>query len=782
MEKTLLFRIAMRGGRAAAGMLKRVTGAVRGQRQQVEAAAKASGQIANYRRLKGELSALSQETKRGGSAAQAAKLQWRAKAEELRRVSQRLKQAGIDTRRLAAHEKELARQTAKANARAQAQAQVQAGRQMRQGVTGDIMGLAAPALMVAAPIKLAIDYESAMADVRKVVNFESPDGLQQMSRDILKLSANKIPIAAEGLAAIAAAGGQLGIAEKNLRGFVVMTSKMSVAFDMLPQEAGEASAKLSNVFGIPIPKVQLLGDAINHLSDNTAAKARDIVQAMTRIGGTSKQFGLSATQASALAASMIALGKPPEVAATGINALLTKLMTADKAGKKFQAALGELGLDAYELKDAIGEDAQGAIMKVLESIQGLDKSAQMGVLVDMFGTEYADDIATLVGSLDQYKKSLGLVGKQENYAGSMQKEFANRSSTTANQMQLLGNKLQRVAIVAGSIFLPAVNGMAGSLGWALDLVADLADAFPWLTTGVLGTVGGLLMAITVFKAGKMAAMFFGGGIKEIIGAVRALRNANLLSVAAQKLANLAMIKNQAITAATAAKQWIVMAATKAWTIAQWALNLAMNANPLGLIVAAVAALAAGAYLVIKNWDAIVGFFTDLWDQVTAIFRKAIDFITGWMPDWLKRKLGLKVEAKDATKATDKTKSQPTRPAKDVQKKIIEAAKTDPKAAKAEAEARIRALTDEAYSSGAKQLDAQGVVPAANHRAAQLQPMAGGGPITITIRQEVNAPGADAASLKTTLAEGRERLRREVEQIVNQMFARQQRQSMANVGA
>ena len=778
MEKTLLFRIAMQGGRAAVGMVKRVAGAVSSQRQQVEAAARASGQIANYRRLKSELSALSLETKRGGSAAQAAKLQWRAKAEELRRVSQSLKQAGIDTRRLAAHEKELARQTARANARAKAQAQIQAGRQMRQQATGDIMGLAAPALMVAAPVKLAIDYESAMADVRKVVDFQTPGGLQQLSRDLLSLSAKEIPLTAQGLAAIAAAGGQLGIAEKSLRGFVVMTSKMSVAFDMLPQEAGEASAKLSNVFGIPISGVGLLGDAINHLSDNTAAKARDIVQSLTRIGGTSKQFGLTATQASALAGSMIALGKPPEVAATSINSLLTKLMTADKAGKKFQSALGELGLDAMQLKEDIGQDAQGAIMQVLEGIQGLDKSAQMGVLVDLFGTEYADDIATLVGSLDQYKKSLRLVGKEQNYAGSMQKEFANRSSTTANQMQLLGNRVQRVAIVAGSIFLPVINGMAGSLGWALDLVADLADRFPWLTTAVLGTVGGLLMAITVFKAGKMAAMFFGGGIKEIIGAVQALRNANLLSVAAQKLANLAMIKNQAITAASAAKQWVVIAATKAWAAVQWLLNAAMTANPIGLIIAGVAALAAGAYLLIKNWESVIGFFKDLWDRVGEIFQTAIDWITGWMPDWLKKKLGLKVEAK----ATDQAKPKAPSPAAVIQKDVAKAAKTDAKAAKAEAEARARALTQQAYSAGTGQVAAQGVVPAANLQAAQLQPMAGGGPIHVSITQTVNAPGANADSLKTVLAEGRERLRQEVEQIVNQMFARQQRQSMANVGS
>jgi hypothetical protein len=66
-----------------------------------------------------------------------------------------------------------------------------------------------------------------------------------------------------------------------------------------------------------------LGDAINYLSDNTAAKAKDMVPALNRIGGTARQFGLTAVQASALAGAFIILGKAPEKAGTAINAMLS---------------------------------------------------------------------------------------------------------------------------------------------------------------------------------------------------------------------------------------------------------------------------------------------------------------------------------------------------------------------------------------------------------------------------------------------------------------------------
>jgi TP901 family phage tail tape measure protein len=71
----------------------------------------------------------------------------------------------------------------------------------------------------------------------------------------------------------------------------------------------------------------------------TPRRANEIIEATQRIGGQGRQFGLMAQQVAALSATMIGLGKTPEVAGTGINALLVNLQTAEKGGKKFQAAL-----------------------------------------------------------------------------------------------------------------------------------------------------------------------------------------------------------------------------------------------------------------------------------------------------------------------------------------------------------------------------------------------------------------------------------------------------------
>ncbi len=194
---------------------------------------------------------------------------------------------------------------------------------------GDALGRTGQAMTrpLIGAAQAAMTFESAMAEVRKVVDFPTPDGAGQLA-DTLERMTRTLPLTAEQLAEIAAAGGQLGLDAGALPAYVETVAKAATAFDMLPGAAGEAFAKLANVYAIPIGQIGGLGDAINQLSNNTAAKASEIVQATMRVGGQGRQFGLSAEQVAALSATLIGLGKAPEVAGTGINALLTKLQTA----------------------------------------------------------------------------------------------------------------------------------------------------------------------------------------------------------------------------------------------------------------------------------------------------------------------------------------------------------------------------------------------------------------------------------------------------------------------
>lgn len=375
-------------------------------------------------------------------------------------------------------------------------------------VASEIQGLVGGAGGLAFATREAMKFETAMAGVKKVA--EGTDEQYAQLSDELKKMGAELGISAAEMAELAAAGGQLGIPIEKLSEFTAIASKMSVAFGMSAEEAGNAAATIANVFQLPIGEVEKLGDAINVLGNNTAAREKDIVAAMARIGGTAKQFGLVADEAAALADAFIALGKPPEVAATAINAMLQKLQTAQSQGKDFQAALEGIGTSADEMAANIAANPQQALTEFLHKLEGLDKQSRALTLSQLFGTEYSDDIALLVGSLGEYEKALGLVADKGQVVGAMQKEVANAMSTSEAQIAKAKQEIINVAIEVGEKLLPLVSLLASTAGSVASAIGAITEEFPALT-----------QLAALFAAGAVAVKAYEAAVRLTGGAVSA---------------------------------------------------------------------------------------------------------------------------------------------------------------------------------------------------------------------------------------------------------------------
>lgn len=389
-----------------------------------------------------------------------------------------------------------------------------------QDAAGSIAGLAVSAQGIAVASGYAIEFETAMADVRKAVDGtdEQIEGLEQRLKDMT----GELPITAAGLASIAAAGGRLGVPIEKLDTFVELAAKIGTAFDLSVDQAGDAVAKLSNIFNLPIEQVEELGDAINVLGNTTAAREADILDVLTRVGGTASQFKLSAEQAAALAATMIEMGAKAEVAGTGINALLSKLQTANVQGNDFKLALETMGLSAEQLAENIRKNPQQALTEFLGTLAKLDDQARPEVLTRLFGQEYQDDIARLLNGLDNYQASLDRVTNSGNTAGAMQREFAERMRTTEAEIQLMKNGLQEAAINLGTAFLPAIRASAIALGDVSRAIADFVDANPTIasTAAILASVAVSASALRLaFLSLRVVGTKTFGGLTSQIGTV-----------------------------------------------------------------------------------------------------------------------------------------------------------------------------------------------------------------------------------------------------------------------
>src|SRR5690554_2853574 len=155
--------------------------------------------------------------------------------------------------------------------------------------------IAAPFVMGA---KAAMAFESQMADVKKVVDFDTPEQFAQMNRDVRQLS-TQLPMAADGIAQIIAAGGAAKIPREELLGFAEDAVKMGVAFDLTAEQAGEMMANWRSAFRMNQQQVTQLADQINYLGNTAGAQAGDISGIVTKIGPLGEIAGLASGEIAA---------------------------------------------------------------------------------------------------------------------------------------------------------------------------------------------------------------------------------------------------------------------------------------------------------------------------------------------------------------------------------------------------------------------------------------------------------------------------------------------------
>ena len=476
-------------------------------------------------------------------------------------------------------------------------------------VMGTIRGLADP----------AIKFESAMADVKKVVNFDTPEQFKEMGNDILKLT-RTIPMAGEEIAAIVAAGGQSGVARENLLSYAKDAATMGVAFDMAAGDAGEAMATMANVLGKPITEMAQFGDVINHLSDNANSKAKDIVNVITRVGSDTRMLGLSENQAAALGSTFLSMGKAPELAAQAVKGMSSAFLQL-KAGAH-EKELKQLGFTTKSFAAAMNKDAQGAISSFIEKVKKMPKDKQYPLLAKVFGKQYADDVLLLAQNTGEYNRQLGLLQETDangnlKYIGSMQREFENRSNTTENKLTKLKSSLAEIATKIGNAFLPVITSFVENITPVIYSITEWVETNPqlmeWVLTiggGIGAVVGGLLTLHSAFsfvsagllpflKLGKFLGGFLGNFLFSAISKL-SLGFGYLIGYIAKG----AMMFGKAI----------------------FMMSRALLTNPIGLLIAGIAV---AAYLIYDNWGKIGPWFAELWQTVSGAFSSAWSSITNF---------------------------------------------------------------------------------------------------------------------------------------------------------
>lgn len=516
--------------------------------------------------------------------------------QKLSELKNELKSAGVNTKNLSAENERLAQSTIKAQ---QAQEKLrnvlskeQALNAKRSQLQSQIVGTAAVAFSLAQPLRQAIEFESAMSDVKKAVDFDKPEQFAQMQQDILAMG-RTLPLAHKDLAALIAAGGTAGVAREDLAKFAEDAAKMATAFDKLSAEdAGTMMANWRSSFKMSQDEVRALSDQINYLSNVSATDTASLADIVTKVGSLGDVAGLSASTILALGTTMGSVGVKSDVAATGIKNFMLSLVSGEAATKSQEEAFKKIGLTSMKVAKGMQEDSQATVLKVLQGVSKLNKVEQASTLQELFGKESIGAIAPLLTNLEDLKKNLNAVGDSTKYAGSIQKEFDERNKTTANTMQLTKNAVAEVGIKMGNVLLPHINNVLTSINPLLAKLSVFISNNETLVTAIAAVTGGLIALKVASLALGFVWTFIAGGAAMI----------------------------QAAFLAVGSSAFLAAVRTKALAAAQWLLNAAMTANPIGVVIKAISLLIAAGVLLYQNWETIKTKFNEVWNGIAEWFN------------------------------------------------------------------------------------------------------------------------------------------------------------------
>lgn len=554
------------------------------------------------------------------------------------------------------------------------------GSELTRNVTLPLAGLGAVA------VNESVKFESAFAGVVKTVD-GTAEQMSALRQGIIDM-ANEIPASREQIAAVGEAAGQLGIETDNILDFTRVMIDLGESTNLTADEAATAFARFANIVQMPQDEFDRLGSTVVDLGNNMATTEAEIVEMGMRIAGAGSQVGMTEPQIMALGASLSSVGIDAEAGGTAISKTMIGIETAvQKGGDQLETWAATAGMSAQDFAAAWESDPATALNSVITGLGEMEAQggSTLQQLENLGITEVRqrDALLRAAGAGDLLSGALKIAGDAWSENGALAEEAGRRYETTESRLEVAKNQATDAAMQIGDnlapSFLRLVEGVAElarkfsalspkqqdtivKFGLAAAAAGPLLTVVSKVTGGAAKLVGGLGKVTLAFGKGISAAPKWAkavaGGAKAAAGLVKqlALGVARMARQAAMWAVDTARkVANTAATWASIAAQKAAALGSKAWAAAQWLLNAAMSANPIGLVVAAIAALVAGLIyawnhsekfreIVTKAWEAIktaaVTVFTavrdwivNTWDGIKTKTTAAFDSIKAFFQKW-----------------------------------------------------------------------------------------------------------------------------------------------------
>jgi TP901 family phage tail tape measure protein len=344
-----------------------------------------------------------------------------------------------------------------------------------------VVGLGAA---LASTVTTAADFEKQISAISAVAGpgTASIDQLRATALQLGKDTSFSASEAAAGMEEMVKAG--LSIADV-MNGGARAALDLAAAGGLSVAEAATVASNAMNAFG-------LAGSDMAHIADSLAgasvASATDVHQlgfALASVGAVAHTVGLSFDDTTTAISLLAQAGLKGSDAGTSLKSMLLSLSPSTKPAIAEMKTLGIITAEgANQFFDATGKvKSMSEIAGVLQkSMQGLTKEQQLNALQTIFGT---DAIRAAAIMAEAGAEGFDKMTAAEAAAGGAQAIANERLNNFMGSMEKLRGSLETGAIMIGSLFLPALKGIADQVTDVVNSILPMLEEIPdaWRTIG-----------------------------------------------------------------------------------------------------------------------------------------------------------------------------------------------------------------------------------------------------------------------------------------------------------
>lgn len=496
----------------------------------------------------------------------------------------------------------------------------------------DLGSTLATTAVMAAPfvgmLSKAADFEAVMSKV-KAITVSDDKAMQQLTATARELGEKTMFSATQAGEAMTYLGMAGWNSQQIMAGMPGLLNLAAASGTDLARTADIVSDDLT-AFGLSAEHAGHMADVFAKTSTKTNTNVEMLGETMKYAAPVAHAFGASLEETAALTGLMANSGIKASAAGTalrsgflrlaGTSAKSTKaieemglsLSEATAQQEEARAALASLGI---AMDDTNGPRKMGAIVRDLaDKTKDMSKEQRLATLATIFGTNAA---SAWVAVIDQGPDALDQLTKElENSDGAAAAMAETMQNNARGAMVRLQSATESVAISIGGTMLPTLAELGDSLANEAAYVSKVASEHPELTEAIIKTSFAVMGMVIAYKAAR--AIYY---------SVVAAKAAYVLATNSETLASARSTIASGIHKAAMLGGTI---ATYAAAAAQWTLNAAMTANPIGLVIIAVVALIAAFVWLGTHFQAVSEFCTSMWESPTAAIIAFMMGPIGWL--------------------------------------------------------------------------------------------------------------------------------------------------------